>query len=214
MLVSRTYHSKGAQPAIKANMDFKALAASSDILSPLEHTEAVWVLDEKPGRDKGPMQCWSGCIARIEPSHWDKTLKNWVYLNFPSKWGNPSHAHPMFTYLCVQSMPKRNFLWHGQFPSASSYSLCLLSQKTHYIKVLWGQDTCEISLDECRSHCLPCILFLSSLFSHCFCWSIDFQYCLGEVIIWLLLSQASKHLPSCKHKGRPWASTCQKGPCP
>lgn len=60
-------------------------------------------------------------------------------------------------------MPKKNFLWDGEFLSAYSHSLCLLSQKTYCTKVLWGQDTCEISPDECPSHCRAFILFLSSL---------------------------------------------------
>lgn len=179
MLVSQTYRREGVQPVIKANTDFRALAASSDILSPPEHREVVWVPDEKPGRDKGPMQCTSCCIALMEPSHWDKTLKNCIYLSFPRKWGNPSHTQCSH-HQCVQSMPKRNFLWDGKFCSTSSHSLGLLPQKTYCTKVLWGQDTCEISPDECPSHCLPFILLLSSLFPHCFCWCIDSQNCLGE----------------------------------
>lgn len=82
MLLTQTYRSKGVQPVIKDNMLFRTLETSSDTLSAPEHTEVVWVPDEEPERDKGPMKCSSCCIALTEPSHWDKTLKNWVHLSF------------------------------------------------------------------------------------------------------------------------------------
>lgn len=111
-------------------------------------------------------------------------------------------------------MPKRSFPWDAEFPSASSCRLRLLSQKTYRTGVLWGQNTCEMSPDECPSHCLPFLVFLSSLFPCCFCWCGDSQYCLGEMNISPAPPQVSKHLPSCKHKGRARVSARQKGTCP
>lgn len=41
ILVSQTYHSERVQLVIKDNMDFRAMAAFSDTLSPPEHSEVV-----------------------------------------------------------------------------------------------------------------------------------------------------------------------------
>lgn len=158
MLISETDRSKGVRPVIKDNMDSRALAESSDTFSPPEHTEVVWVPDDEPARDKGPMQCWSWCIALIETSHWDKLLRTGSTSVFPAS--EAIQARPNVHITSVFRVCLRKTFCEMVNSSLPIHIVCVCCHRRGTVQ---RYSPCEISPDECPSHCRAFILFLSSL---------------------------------------------------